>query len=137
QDVVGEIGEVDRGIGVAATGVPDPMRTKTIDRHEADLGRLLGPRDVVDPDARRETALVLELVRRRAAEIRLLVLKLLHGPDARRVDRQQQIVVGLQMKSARAGRARDEIEHLWTRRVAYVHGGDAIAEAVADISVAA
>jgi hypothetical protein len=64
QDVVGEIGKVDRGIGIAAAGVPDAMRPKAVDGHEADLGRLLGSGDVVDPDAGSETALVLELVRR-------------------------------------------------------------------------
>ena len=30
QNVVGEIGEMDRGIGVAAAGVPDPVRVPII-----------------------------------------------------------------------------------------------------------
>src|SRR5262249_40292540 len=61
----------------------------------------------------------------------------LHGPDARRVDGEQEVVVGLQMKGARARRAGDEIEHLRARRVAHVHGRDAVAEAMPDIGVAA
>jgi hypothetical protein len=49
--VIGEIGEMDRGVGVAAAGVPDPMRPEAIDRHEADLDRLIRLGNVVDPDA--------------------------------------------------------------------------------------
>src|SRR5438094_5872907 len=39
QNVVGEIGKVDGGIGVAAAGVPDAVRPEAIDRHEPDLDR--------------------------------------------------------------------------------------------------
>ena len=137
QNVIREIGKMDRGIGVTATGVPDPMRPEAIDRHEADLGRLVGLGDVVDPDAGRESVVILQLVRGRAAEIGLLVLEFLHGPDTGRVDRQQKIVVSLQVKGARAGGTSDEIEHPRVCRIAHVQGGDAVAEPVPDIGVAA
>ena len=137
ENVVGEIGKMDRGIGVTPAGVPDAVRSEAIDRHEADLGRLLRPGDIVDADAGGEPALVLQLVRRRAAEIGLLVLEFLHGPDARRVDGQQQIVMGLQVEGARSRRTGDEVDGLRVLGIAHVDGGDAVAEAVADIGVAA
>ena len=139
EDVVGEIGEVDRGVRIAAAGIPDAVRANSFYRQEADLARLLRPGNIVDADAGREfDPGPLEPVGRRAAEIVFVaLLKLLHGPDARRVHRQQQILVGLQVKRARAGRAGDEIGDLRVLRVAHVEGGDAVAEAVADIGVAA
>ena len=45
--------------------------------------------------------------------------------------------MGLQVKGARAGRARDEIEDFRARRVAHVDGGDPVAEAMPYIGVAA
>ena len=137
QDVVGEVGEVDRRIGIAPAGVPDAMRPETVGRHEADLGRLFRSGDVVDPDAGGEAAAVRQLVRRRAAEIGLLVLEFLHGPHARRVHGEQQVLVGLQMERARAGRTGDEVPHLRIFWVAHVDRGDAVAEPVAHIGEAA
>src|SRR5260221_7466927 len=128
-----------RSILILAAGVPDAVRSEAAGRHEADLLRLLGLRDVVDADAGSEAARrVLQLVGGRAAEIGLLVaLEFLHRPDARRVHRQQQILVRLQVKRARARRAGDEVDNLRVLRVAHVDGGDAVAEAVADVGVAA
>ena len=138
EDVVGEIGEVDRGVRVAPAHVPDAVRAHAVGRHEADLARLLRLRDVVDPDAGGELDPgALQPVGGRAAEIVLLGLELLHRPDARRVHRQQQIVVGLQVKRARARRAGDEVDDLRVLRVAHIEGGDAVAVAVADVGVAA
>ena len=101
--------------------------------------RLLRLRDVVDADAGGKPARrILQLVGGRAAEIGLLVaLELLHRPDARRVDREQQVLVRLQVEGARSRRAGDEVDHLRVLRVAHVDGGDAVAEAVADVGVAA
>src|SRR5260221_2312396 len=128
-----------RSILILAAGVPDAVRSEAAGRHEADLLRLLGLRDVVDADAGSEAARrVLQLVGGRTAEISLLVaLKFLHRPDARRVHRQQQILVRLQVESASSRRAGDEVDHLRILRVAHVDGGDAVAEAVADVGVAA
>src|SRR6516225_7075363 len=116
-------GEMDRRIRITAAGVPDAVRPETVDRHEADLDRLLRPRNIVDADAGGKSASpILQLVGGRASEIRLLVLKFLHRPDAGRVDRQQQIVMGLQVKRARAGRTGDEIDHARMFRIAHVDG---------------
>ena len=49
-------GSVDRGIGVAAADIPDPVRPDALGRHERDLARRLGMRDVEDADARGELA---------------------------------------------------------------------------------
>ena len=76
-----------------------------------------------------------ERVGRRAGEIGLLVD--LHGPHARRIDRQQQVAVRLQMERAGIGRTGEEIDGLRVLRIAHVDDGDAVAEAVADIGVAA
>jgi hypothetical protein len=133
------LGEMDRGVGVAAADPPDAVRTDALDRHEADLARLVGPGNIVDPDPGGELdARALEPVGRRAAEIVLVAtLELLHGPDARRVHRKQQILVGLQVERSRARRAGDEIRDLRLLRVAHIERGDAVAEAVTDVGVAA
>lgn len=129
---------MDGGVGVAPAGVPEAVRPEAVGGHEADLGRLLGPGDVGDANTGGEAFLrLLELVGGRAAEIRLLVLKLLHGPDARRVDRDQQILMGLQVEGARAGRTGVEIENLRVPGIADVDRGDAVAEPMADIGEAA
>jgi hypothetical protein len=41
EDVIGEIGEVDRGVGIAPAHVPDPVRPHSVDGHETNLARLL------------------------------------------------------------------------------------------------
>src|SRR5687767_9094196 len=121
ENMVGDVGEVDRGVRVAPAHVPDAVGTDAFDRHEADLARLLRPGNIVDPDAGRELdPAPLETVGRRAAEIVLVaLLELLHGPHARRIDRQQEILVGLQVESARALRAGNEIGDLRLLRVAH------------------
>src|SRR5207248_141377 len=139
KEVIDEFGEVDRGVGVASAGVPDAVRPETARRHEADLPRFLGFRNVVDADAAGEAARgILQFVGRRAAEVRLLVaLELLHRPDARRIHREQQVLVGLQVEGARARRAGNEVDYLRLLRIAHVDSGDAVVEAVADVRKAA
>src|SRR2546422_9149947 len=78
-----------------------------------------------------------ELVGRRRREVVLLVLELLHGPDARHVRRQQEVVVSLEVNRAGVGRARDEVDHPRSLRISNVHDRDAVAEGVTDVGVAA
>src|SRR3989449_10852319 len=109
-----------------------------VDRQEPDLGRLLGPRDIEHADTGGEAPRALrELVGRRRREVVLLVLELLHGPDARHVRRQQQVVVGLEVNRAGVGRAGDEVDHPRSLRISNVHDRDAVAEGVTDVGVAA
>src|SRR5262245_27078716 len=138
QDVVAELREVDGGVGVASARVPEPMGPDALHRHEADLARLLGSGDVEDPETGAERARApLQLVGRRGAEVVLLVLELLHGPDARAVDGDEEILVGLQVNGPRVGGTGYEVDGPGMARVAHVQDGDAVAERVADVGVAA
>src|SRR5262249_19625593 len=56
---------------------------------------------------------------------------------AGRVDADQEVAVRLQVQRAGVGRGGDEVDGLRVLRIAHVDDGDAIAEAVADIGVAA
>ena len=78
--------------------------------------------------------LALERVSRRAGEIGLLVD--LHRPDARAVDGQQQVAMGLQMVGACVRRTGQEIDRLRMLRVAHIDNGNAVAEAMSDIGKA-
>jgi hypothetical protein len=49
--MVGELGIVDGEVGVAAADIPDAMRPYPRGRHESDLARRLGMRDVEDAKA--------------------------------------------------------------------------------------
>jgi hypothetical protein len=60
----------------------------------------------------------------------------LQYPDIRRIDRQQQVVVGLQMKRTRIGRRRDEVDGLRLPGVADIGDGEAVAEHMADKGMA-
>ena len=138
EDVIAEVREVDGGIGVPAARVPDAVRPDPVDRHEPDLGRLLGPRDVEDADPGGEApGAVAELVGRRPLEVVLEVLELLHVPDARTVDRQEQVIVGLEVDGPRVGRTGDELDRPRVRGIADVHDRDSVAEGLADVGVAA
>src|SRR5260221_12477868 len=101
-----------RSILILAAGVPDAVRSEAAGRHEADLLRLLGLRDVVDADAGSEAARrVLQLVGGRTAEINLLgALEFLHRPDARRVYDKKKVLGRLQGESAKSLRAGNEVD---------------------------
>jgi len=87
----GELGIVDRDVGVAAADIPDAMRPHSLGRPEGDLARRLGMRDVEDADSRRILAAFQEIGRRS----RLVGLRIdLHRPHARPVDGKQQVVMG-------------------------------------------
>src|SRR5260221_6812389 len=92
-----------RSILILAAGVPDAVRSEAAGRHEADLLRLLGLRDVVDADAGSEAARrVLQLVGGRTPGINLLVaLGFLHRPDAPRAHDKKQGLLRLPVGNAR------------------------------------
>src|SRR5690349_12767395 len=125
------------GIGVSPTRVPDAMRPQTGYGHETDLSRLLRLGDVPDPNTGGKAALVLQDVGRRTPEIGLFILEFLHGPYARRIHGQEQILVRLQVEGARARGTRDEIDELGVCGIAHVKDADAVAEAMADVGKAA
>jgi hypothetical protein len=88
--------------------------------------------------ARRETAeLRLQLLVRRHIEVGRPVGEFLHVPDARRIYGDQQIVVGLKMKRARAGRTIDDVDHFGVFRVTHVERADHVRNPVTDIGISA
>ena len=58
-------------------------------------------------------------------------------PHARTVDRQQEVVVSLEVDGAGVGRAGDELDRPRVDGIADVEDRDAVAEGVSDVSVAA
>src|SRR5579864_3838860 len=132
--MVGEIGFVDRDIGVATADIPDAMRSHAFGRHESDLARRRGTRDVEDADAG-GVLLALQEIGRRSREIGLGID--LHRPRVRSIDGEQQVVMGLEMNCAGVGwtgEKGDMRRMLW---VAHVDDADAVRKAVADIGIAA
>jgi hypothetical protein len=79
--------------------------------------------------------LTLQKIGRRSRVIGLRVD--LHRPHARPVDREQQIVMGLEVDGAGVGRAGHEDNGPRVLRVAHIDDADAVRIAVADIGVAA
>src|SRR5262249_57297340 len=77
EDVVGELGEVDRRVRVAAAGVPDAVRPDALDRQKPDFARPVAAGDIERANAGGEAARSpLQLVGRGRAEKVLLVLEL-------------------------------------------------------------
>ncbi len=125
-----------RGIGVAPADIPQAVQPQPVDWHEADLARLGGLRDVEDAQPGGEGLLALgEGFGDRGLEVVVRVGIALQHPDVRGIDRQQQVVVSLQMQCTRIWRRRDEIYGARPARVADVGDCKAIAEHVADKSM--
>ena len=137
QDMVGEALPVARGIGIAPADIPEAMQPEPVDRHEGDLARLGRLRDVVDPEAGGKRLVASgKCLGDRALEIVVGVGIALQHPDVRRIDRQQQVAVGLQVKGARIGRRRDKIDRGRPPRVAHIGDGEPVGKHVADKGVA-
>jgi hypothetical protein len=131
--MIGEALPMARGIGVASADIPQAVRPEPVDRHEGDFARLGGLRDVEHSQPRGEFLFAAgEGLGNRGLEVIVGVGIALQHPDVRRVDRQQQIAVGLQMKGARIRRRRNEVD--WARLlwVAHIDDREAVAEHVAD-----
>jgi hypothetical protein len=112
------------------------VQTQSVDRHKADLARLGRLRDVVDAQSGGEGFLAPgEGFGNRSFEIFVRVRIALQHPDARGIDRQQQIAVGLQMEGARIWRRGDEIDRARPARVADIGDRKAVAEHMADIGM--
>src|SRR5262249_4043738 len=89
-----------------------------------------------DTDARRVSR-VLVLEERRGAALVIGLLAHLHRPNARAIDGEQQVVVGLEMDRTGVGRAGEEGHRLRALGIAHVDDRDAVREAMADIGIAA
>ena len=137
QHMVGKALPVARGIGIAPADIPQPVQPQPVDRHKADLARLGRFRDVEHPQPGGEGLLALgEGVGDRGLEVVVGVGIALHHPDVRRIDRQQQVAMGLQVKGARVGRRGEETHRARVLRVAHVDDGKPVAEHMPDIGMA-
>ena len=139
EDVVGEAVEQRRGVGPAAADVPEAVQAGALDRHEADLPRVAGLRDVVDRHAGRPVAAALVglgVVVDRALVVVLLVGHLGLGEHVLVVDDEEQVVVRLQMQRPGVGRRGDVFHRFGLLRVAHVDDREALGEDVADIGEA-
>ena len=138
EDMVGEIVEMHRGVGVAAAHPPDAVQADALHRHEADLAGLGGVGQVEYPHAGGEVAFPLaETVGQGLAEIVARGVVALQRPDIRGIDRQQQAVMHLEVAGARVRRSGDEAHGVRRARIGDVDHADAVGEHVADIGVAA
>ncbi len=110
EDVVGKAVEQRRGIGPAPADVPDAVQAGAVDRHEADLLRLVGLRDVVDRHARRPVA-ALRTPSGVMVDLALVVVLLVGELGLREhvlvVDDEQQVVMRLQVQRPGVRRRRD------------------------------
>ena len=135
QDVIDEAFEMHRDIGVAAADPPDAMGAEPRRVQKADLARACRLRDVEDADAGAERLLGLHRIRQRLAVVVGLAGILLHRPDIRAVDGEQDVAVDLQMVRAGVFRRGDKSDGLGIERIAHVDDGKAVAEHMADEGV--
>ena len=136
QHVVDEALEMHRDIGVAPADPPDAMGAEPGRIEKADLARRCRLRDVEHAHAGAERLLGLHGIRQRLGVVVGLAGILLHRPDIRAVDREQNVAVDLQMMRARVLRRGNEGDGLGVERIAHVHDRKAVAEHMADEGMA-
>ena len=108
ENVVGKAIDHRRRIGPASADIPDAMKARALDRHEADLARRRGLGNVEHRHSRRPVARAVGDMRAMRAGLRLIVVALVRHLRLREhvaaMDEQQQIVVDLQMQAPGVGR---------------------------------
>ena len=97
QGVIDEPFEMHRYIGVMAADPPDAMRAEAGHVEERDFARACRFRNVEDAQPSRERLFGLNRVYERLAVVVLLAGILLHRPDIRAIDREQNVAMDLQM----------------------------------------
>src|SRR5262249_10589760 len=119
-------------IRVAAADPPDSMRAKAGGVEKSDLPRPRRLRDIEDAPAGVEWLFGLYGIRKRFAVVVGLARILLHGPDIRAIDREQDVAVNLKVVGAGILWSSDERHRGRLVRVANVDHRKSVAEHVAD-----
>ena len=116
-------------VSVASTDVPDAVQAIALHRHKADLARLRRLRDIVHAHACSKLKLLFAkgIGKGLAVVLRFVDVDVLRI-DIYRVDDQQEIAIGLQVKRPCIGRRGQEVDWSWVPGIGDIENGDAVAE---------
>src|SRR5580704_15212859 len=131
--MVGKFRQMHGDISVTLADVPDAVRPQAAEREESNFTRLSRLGEIVNAKPAGEL-LVLESITRFSSKIGFLAD--LHGPDAWRVDGEQEIAMGLQVTRAGVRRTCDKLDRIRPSRIAHVDHRNTVGKAVADIGKA-
>ncbi len=140
EDIVGETFHHRGRIGPPPADIPDAVQAGAVDRHEADLPRLSGARNIEYGHSGRPVARLRLHVATVRARLRLVVIPLVGHFGLRKhvvaVHEQQQIVVNLEVKAPGVRRILDVVDRLRTSGIAHVDDREALRADMADIGIA-